>query len=170
MERVYFCIGKTISGCFIRHFYPFRLASGIILLGILCAIATTVVGQESKQKQIAQTQMGFLAIPDGARYTGMGSAAVSIAEGIEATFINPAGLKNIGHNLYQRTPASGEYTFGNPATEGFGSVEQMYLETSNVDVVEEMVNMIVAQRAYEINSKVIKTADDMMALTNRLKG
>ena len=85
-------------------------------------------------------------------------------------FINPAGLKNIGHNLYQRTPASGEYTFGNPATEGFGSVEQMYLETSNVDVVEEMVNMIVAQRAYEINSKVIKTADDMMALTNRLKG
>ena len=85
-------------------------------------------------------------------------------------FINPAGLKNIGHNLYQRTAASGEYTYGNPTTEGFGSVEQMYLETSNVDVVEEMVGMIVAQRAYEVNSKVIKTADDMMSLINRLKG
>ena len=85
-------------------------------------------------------------------------------------FINPGGLKNLGHNLYQRTAASGEYNFGTPASEGFGTVEQRYLEASNVDVVEEMVNMIVAQRAYEINSKVIKTADDMMALMNRLKG
>ncbi len=85
-------------------------------------------------------------------------------------FINPGGLKNLGHNLYQRTAASGEYNFGSPATEGFGTVEQRYLETSNVDVVQEMVNMIVAQRAYEINSKVIKTADDMMALMNRLSG
>ena len=84
-------------------------------------------------------------------------------------FINPGGLKNMGHNLYTRTTASGEYTIGNPAMEGFGTIEQMYLETSNVDVVEEMVNMIVAQRAYEINSKVIKTADEMMSLMNRLK-
>ena len=84
-------------------------------------------------------------------------------------FINPGGLKNLGHNLYQRTIASGESILGNPASEGFGSVEQMYLEMSNVDVVDEMVNMIVAQRAYEINAKVIKTADDMMGMTNRLK-
>lgn len=84
-------------------------------------------------------------------------------------FVNPGGLKNLGHNLYQRTTASGEYTIGNPATEGFGTVEQFYLEASNVDVVEEMVGMIVAQRAYEVNSKVIRTADDMMGLTNSLK-
>ena len=83
--------------------------------------------------------------------------------------INPGGLKNIGHNLYERTTASGEAIFGNPAMEGFGSVEQMYLEMSNVDVVDEMVSMIVAQRAYEVNSKVIKTADDMMGLVNHLK-
>ena len=84
-------------------------------------------------------------------------------------FINPGGLKNVGHNLYHRTTASGESIYGNPATEGFGSVEQMYLEMSNVDVVDEMVSMIVAQRAYEVNSKVIKTADDMMGLVNHLK-
>lgn len=84
-------------------------------------------------------------------------------------FINPAGLKNLGHNLYQQTTASGEPIYGNPSTEGFGNIEQRYLETSNVNVVDEMVNMIVAQRAYEINSKVIQTADDMMGLVNRLK-
>jgi flagellar basal-body rod protein FlgG len=84
-------------------------------------------------------------------------------------FMNPSGLKNIGHNLFQRTATSGEPIPGNPGAEGFGTVEQYYLENSNVDVVNEMVNMIVAQRAYEINSKVIKTADDMMSLVNRLK-
>lgn len=83
-------------------------------------------------------------------------------------FINPAGLRNIGHNLYEETPASGTPIFGDPETEGFGSIEQNYLESSNVDVVNEMVNMIVAQRGYEINSKVIKTADEMMGLVNRL--
>ncbi len=86
-----------------------------------------------------------------------------------ARFINPAGLKNLGHNLYEQTTASGNPIFGTPASEGFGSVEQMYLESSNVDVVEEMVGMITAQRAYEINSKMIQAADDMMAITNRLK-
>lgn len=84
-------------------------------------------------------------------------------------FINPAGLRNLGHNLYEETPASGTPIYGDPGTEGFGELEQMYLESSNVDVVDEMVNMIVAQRGYEINSKVIKTADDMMGLVNRLK-
>jgi len=84
-------------------------------------------------------------------------------------FVNAGGLKNLGHNLYQQTVASGDAFPGMPTSEGFGSIEQMYLESSNVDVVEEMVNMIVAQRGYEINSKVIKTADEMMSLTNRLR-
>lgn len=89
---------------------------------------------------------------------------------IELTrFINSAGLKNLGHNLYQKTTSSGEPIYGTPATEGMGSIEQYYLESSNVDVVTEMVNMIVAQRAYEINSKAIRTADDMMSLVNQIK-
>jgi flagellar basal-body rod protein FlgG len=86
-----------------------------------------------------------------------------------ARFINPVGLKNAGHNLYEQTTASGEPVIGNPGEENFGLIEQAYLEMSNVDVVDEMVNMIVAQRAYEINSKVIKEADDMMGLVNQLK-
>jgi flagellar basal-body rod protein FlgG len=89
---------------------------------------------------------------------------------IELTrFINPSGLKSIGRNLSQITPASGEPITGTPDQEGFGGLAQGYLESSNVDVVEEMVNMIVAQRAYEINSKTIKTVDDMLSLVNGLK-
>ncbi|HHI02411.1 MAG TPA: flagellar basal-body rod protein FlgG, partial [candidate division Zixibacteria bacterium] len=86
-----------------------------------------------------------------------------------AKFINPAGLKNIGQNLYMPTEASGEPLLGAPGTEGFGQLNQGYLEASNVKVVEEMVNMIVAQRAYEINSKVIQTSDDMSQIANNLK-
>ncbi len=86
-----------------------------------------------------------------------------------ARFINPAGLKNLGRNLLAMTGASGEPIIGVPDMEGFGGLAQGYLESSNVEVVEEMVNMIVAQRAYELNSKAIKTSDDMMALVNGLK-
>lgn len=86
-----------------------------------------------------------------------------------ARFINPAGLSAIGHNLYQETPASGTPITGVPNEAGMGTVNQGYLEMSNVDVVTEMVNMIVAQRAYEINSKAIQTADDMTSLVNNLK-
>ena len=86
-----------------------------------------------------------------------------------ARFINPAGLKNIGNNLFELTAAAGEPILGTPESEGFGGVASGYLENSNVDVIEEMVSMIVAQRAYEINSKAIKTADDMMGIINGLK-
>lgn len=86
-----------------------------------------------------------------------------------ARFINPAGLSAIGHNLFQETPASGTPITGVPSESGMGRINQGYLEMSNVDVVTEMVNMIVAQRAYEINSKAIQTADDMTSLVNNLK-
>jgi len=86
-----------------------------------------------------------------------------------ARFINPAGLSAIGHNLFQETPASGAPLTGVPSEQGLGSLHQGYLELSNVDVVNEMVNMIVAQRAYEISSKAIQTADDMSSLVNNLK-
>lgn len=83
-------------------------------------------------------------------------------------FINPAGLKAIGRNLLVETPASGDPIAGTPGSEGNGEIYQGYLETSNVDIVEEMVNMIVAQRAYEINSKAVKTSDEMLATVNNL--
>lgn len=86
-----------------------------------------------------------------------------------ARFINPAGLSAVGRNLYEETPASGTPIVGNPSETGLGKLNQGYLEYSNVDVVTEMVNMIVAQRAYEINSKAIQTADDMTQLVNNLK-
>ncbi len=84
-------------------------------------------------------------------------------------FTNPAGLKSIGRNLYLSTSASGDAITGTAGEDGFGTIAQGYLEMSNVKVVEEMVNMIVAQRAYEINSKAIQTADQMLQMANNIK-
>jgi flagellar basal-body rod protein FlgG len=84
-------------------------------------------------------------------------------------FTNPAGLSSLGHNLYRATDASGEATFATPGEEGMGTILQGFVEKSNVDVVEEMVSMIMAQRAYEINSKSIQTADSMLQAANNLK-
>lgn len=86
-----------------------------------------------------------------------------------AKFVNPAGLRAIGNNLLVETAASGKPILGTATMEGLGELQQGALESSNVDVVEEMVNMIVAQRAYEINSKTIKTVDDMFSMANSLK-
>ncbi len=84
-----------------------------------------------------------------------------------ATFPNDAGLQAHGDNLYLETPASGNPTTGNPGAVGFGTILQGFLETANVNAVEEISNLISAQRAYEMNSKVIQTSDDMMGtLTN----
>ena len=86
-----------------------------------------------------------------------------------ASFMNPAGLQAKGGNLYVVTDASGEPIYANAGEDGMGSVMQGYLEKSNVDVAQEMIDLIVAQRAYEINSKAVKTADELMAMTNGLK-
>lgn len=79
-----------------------------------------------------------------------------------ANFPNPAGLTAIGKNLFTKSPASGDATINTPGTQGFGNVSQGFLEKANVDVVEEMVGMITAQRAYEINSRVIQGVDQML--------
>ena len=79
-----------------------------------------------------------------------------------ATFINPSGLMSQGENLYQETASSGTPSTNVPGTNGAGLLNQNYVETSNVNVVEEMVNMIQTQRAYEINSKAITTSDQML--------
>lgn len=84
-------------------------------------------------------------------------------------FANPAGLDAAGRNLYRETTASGPAELGNPGENGFGDLQQGYLEMSNVKVVEEMVNLIVAQRAYEINSKAVQAADEMMQMGNNLR-
>jgi flagellar basal-body rod protein FlgG len=83
-------------------------------------------------------------------------------------FNNPAGLESLGSNLYKETAASGTPELGTPGQNGFGTLNQGYLELSNVSVVEEMVNLIQAQRAYEINSKAVQAADQMMQESNNL--
>jgi flagellar basal-body rod protein FlgG len=79
-----------------------------------------------------------------------------------ATFINPAGLQSVGENLYIETASSGTPNVTNPGADGAGVLNQGYVETSNVNVVEELVNMIQTQRAYEINSKSVQTSDQML--------
>lgn len=83
-----------------------------------------------------------------------------------AEFINPSGLQPVGENLFLETSASGEPVIGNPSDDTFGSLIQASLEGSNVNVVEELVNMIETQRAYEMNSKAISTTDQMLQYVN----
>ncbi|MEK7747693.1 MAG: flagellar basal-body rod protein FlgG [Nitrospirota bacterium] len=109
--------------------------------------------------------------PEGVVSGVLAGATVSTVIGtIElARFINPAGLDSLGKNLYQETTASGGPTTGTPGLESFGQLRHNFLEGSNVDIANEMVNMIVAQRAYELNSKAIQTSDEMLSLVNTLK-
>jgi len=86
-----------------------------------------------------------------------------------ATFVNPTGLKAIGGNLFVATAASGDAQVGNPNQGAFGAISQGELETSNVNIVEEMVNMITTQRAYETNSKVIQASDQMLQALTHLR-
>lgn len=85
-----------------------------------------------------------------------------------ATFPNPAGLESMGKNLYRESTASGTATTGTPGQTGIGEIMQGFRESSNVEVVTELVNLIIAQRAYEISSRAIKAADDMLQTTNRI--
>jgi flagellar basal-body rod protein FlgG len=112
-----------------------------ITIGIDGTVTTTIVGQE------APTTVGQIEL---------------------AKFINPAGLKSIGKNLFEATDASGAVVTGVAGTEGRGTVLQGFLEMSNVKVVEEMVNMIIAQRAYEVNSKAVQTGDQLLQMAASL--
>lgn len=84
-------------------------------------------------------------------------------------FPNPAGLESKGRNILLETGNSGSPIEGTPGLDGMGTIAQGYLEGSNVDIAEEMIKMIIAQRAYEVNSKAIKTSDEMLSITNELK-
>lgn len=86
-----------------------------------------------------------------------------------ATFSNPSGLTALGRNLFQESDSSGTPTTGTPGQNGIGTLAQGFLEMSNVSVMEEMVNMITGQRAYEVNSKAVQTADEMLQTANNLR-
>ncbi len=92
---------------------------------------------------------------------------VNVGQMSMVTFINDAGLDAIGDNMYLETAASGDPIQGNPGEEGFGSLLQGYVENSNVDPVQEITNLIVAQRAYEMNAKVITASDEMLQSLNQ---
>jgi len=98
--------------------------------------------------------------------TGQGNAVGALEL---HSFPNPAGLYSLGHNLFRATSGSGDPISGAPGSDGLGTIAQGFIELSNVDVVEEMVSMIMAQRAYEITSKAIQTADNMMQIANNIK-
>ncbi|OXE36609.1 MAG: flagellar basal-body rod protein FlgG [Phenylobacterium zucineum] len=103
--------------------------------------------------------------------TQAGQTAPSTVGNLElATFLNEGGLDPIGGNMFLQSGASGAPTTGVPGTAGIGTLLQGYTEASNVDAVSEITALIVAQRAYEMNSKVINSADQMLAAANQLKG
>lgn len=100
-----------------------------------------------------------------------GQAASQVVGTLELNrFANEAGLNSVGNNLYLETPSSGAPQSGVPGASGYGTIQQGFLETSNVNAVEEITSLITAQRAYEMNSKVVTAADDMLQQTARLGG
>ncbi|MDX2151322.1 MAG: flagellar basal-body rod protein FlgG [Bryobacteraceae bacterium] len=103
-------------------------------------------------------------------YLLAGQTAAQVAGQIQlANFVNPAGMNSTGHNLFTPTDASGDPTVGNPGgQEGLGSLQQGYVEQSNVSVVEEFINLIVSQRAYEANTKIVRAADEMYQQINNI--
>jgi flagellar basal-body rod protein FlgG len=118
----------------------------------------------------AEAQAITIATDGTVSYSQAGQTASQLAGQIQiANFVNPAGLNSIGKNLYMPTDGSGEPVVGNPGgQEGMGGLLQGYIEQSNVSVVEEFINLIMSQRAYEANSKVVKAADEMYSQVNNL--
>jgi len=123
-------------------------------------------------------QGGFQPVPAGTTNVTIGSNGDVTYTGANGStsfqvqlvrFNNPGGLVSMGSNLYGESNASGPPELGSPGQNGFGTLNQAYLEMSNVKVVEEMVNLILAQRAYEVNSKAVQSADEMMQISNNLR-
>jgi flagellar basal-body rod protein FlgG len=121
---------------------------------------------------------GFQTIPTGTTsitISQTGEVSIQTASGTStfnltlARFANPSGLRSLGGNLYQETTASGTPETGKPGENGYGTIMQGYVESSNVNLVEEMVNLITAQRAYEINSKSIQASDEMLQNIAQMK-
>lgn len=158
-------------------FFEIQLPDGTRAYSRDGAFKTAADGRVTTNEGLA-VQGGFQPIPTGTTSISVAPNGEVTTKGANGTqnfrvqlvrFANPAGLENLGRNLYRETAASGTPELGNPNENGFGDLAQGYLEMSNVKVVEEMVNMIVAQRAYEINSKAVQAADEMMQMSNNLR-
>ena len=123
---------------------------------------TIAVPQNATQVTISKSGQVEATVP--------GSTAPQIVGQLTlATFVNEGGLDAVGNNLFMESAASGPATTGNPGTPGFGETDQGYIEASNVDAVSEITALIVAQRAYEMNSKVVSTADQMLQTASSVK-
>lgn len=119
---------------------------------------------------VPQNAVSLTVSPDGIVSVELPDGTIQQLGTITLTrFVNPAGLKSIGDNLYVATAASGEPIEGTAGQDGFGTIMQGYVEKSNVDVVKEMVDMITAMRAYEFNSRSIMTADQMLQTASNLR-
>jgi flagellar basal-body rod protein FlgG len=158
-------------------FFQVTMPDGTLAFTRDGAFKTSSSGQITTSDGLS-VQSGFQPIPVGTTAITVspeGTVSLNTSSGTTnfqiqlVRFANPAGLQSVGRNLYIETPASGTPETGTPNQAGFGSLQQNYLEMSNVKVVEEMVNMIVAQRAYEVNSKAVQAADEMMQQSNNLR-
>ncbi len=118
----------------------------------------------SNATQITINQSGEMQATIPGQVTPQSLGTISLA-----TFANEVGLEAIGNNLYLETPASGNAVVGTPTSDGFGEIRQGNLETSNVNIVSEITQLIAAQRAYEMNSKVITTTDEMMRSVSNMR-
>lgn len=124
-------------------------------------LPTITIPEGSRQITISDTGIVSAILPGENEASEIGTMELAI-------FTNAAGLSATGDNLFVESNASGTATTGEPGDDGFGLLIQTFLEGSNVNIVQELTNMITAQRAYEINSKTIQTSDDMMQTTNQL--
>jgi len=123
---------------------------------------TIAIPQNATSVTISQSGQVQITTPGATTPTVVGTMQL-------ATFINEGGLEAIGDNLFEETAASGAATTGGPGSAGFGKLMQGYTEASNVDPVSEITNLIIAQRAYEMNSKVVTTADQMLSTAANTK-
>ena len=120
-----------------------------------------VIPEDAREITISQTGLGSALVGDDTTSTELGNIDL-------ADFVNEAGLIAIGRNLFRETDASGAAALGTPGSDGDGTLLQGYVENSNVNLVEEMAHMITTQRAFEINSNVVSTSDEMMQTTTNM--
>ena len=158
-------------------FFQVQMPDGSIAYTRDGALKRSATGQVTTSDGLP-LQGGFQPIPSGTTgitISSTGQVTITSASGNTnfqvqlVRFTNPSGLNSVGGNLYTESLASGTPETGTPGENGYGTVQQGYLEMSNVKVVQEMVNMIVAQRAYEVNSKSVQSADEMMQESNNLR-
>ncbi|MGO8697722.1 MAG: flagellar basal-body rod protein FlgG [Limisphaerales bacterium] len=157
-------------------FFQVQMPDGTLAYTRDGALKTSSTGQITTSDGLP-VQGGFQPVPSGTTGVTISPDGEIATTGASSSnfqvtlvrFANPAGLQSVGRNLYIETPASGTPETGTPNQAGFGSLQQGFLEMSNVKVVEEMVNMIVAQRAYEVNSKAVQAADEMMQQSDNLR-